>query len=161
MKTNELLTIDKIVEASQPQLIVELMSVGFPSEKISDAILALRDAITIVFRSGLKSNHIQDLVLVLSGVSDNSTWLKKIETEYTNRLTLSLEVDPNQALKASQHIIPFAIGAIGNHLPTSNLNKVGISNLVSFSTTRKSNILELTKTRLIKCIILIVMLLCN
>lgn len=159
MKPSEAITLDKIIETSQPQLIVELLNVGFPSEKISDAILALRDAIAFVFRCGLKSNHIQELILVLNGVSHNSTWLKKIETEFTNSLTLSLGVDPDMAFRISQKLIPFAIQATGNHLSASHLNRIGISNLVSFTPTRQGNLFELTGNQLLKLVTVIVMLL--
>ena len=137
MKNNRFKTLDQIFEISQPQLIAELMAVGCPSEKISDAILLLRDTITSTLRSGLKNNKINDLVLLLNGAFEGNSTMQTITEEYASMLSLTLGVDGSTAEQTSHRLLPFALRATGDYLPTSYLNKSGINSLLNFNSAAK------------------------
>jgi hypothetical protein len=153
MKNSRLITLDQIFEISQPQLIAELMAVGLPSEKISDAISLLRDIITTMLRSGLKNNKINDLVLLLNGAFEDNHMMHAITEEYATMLSLTLGLDSSVAGQASHRLLPFALRATGDYLPTSYLNQTGINRLLDFNSSAKSVILNSYKTFSFKAIL--------
>lgn len=146
MKNSKFVTLDQIFEISQPQLIVELMAVGLPGEKISDAILLLRNTIAAMLISGLKNNKINDLVLLLNGIFDGNNTMQVIAAEYASMLSLTLGLESGLAAQASQRLLPFALRATGDYLPTSNLNKSGINRLLTNSSPSKTLLSKSFKT---------------
>lgn len=145
MKSNKHVTLDQIFEISQPQLIRELMAAGLSSEKAPEAILILKDEVTALLISGLKKNKINDLVLLLSGSCESSSKLK-ITEEFKNMFTLRSGLGSGLAIKASHQLLLFALRSVGEYLPTSYLNKSGITSLLNCRPTRKLTLPEQGKS---------------
>lgn len=140
------MTLDQLFDKSQTKLITELTVMGFPSEKISDAIILLKDCIKRALTYGLKNNDIKGLVLLLNGVYHDTSRMQKIVDEYTKSLTIILSIEANMAMKSALRLIPLALRVTGDYMPTSYLNKSGFTSLINFRSIRKVDRIKLNKT---------------
>jgi hypothetical protein len=153
MKNNRFIELNQIFEISQPQFIMELMAAGLPSEKISDAMLLLKETIIATLKYKLEENRISDLILLLNGVPDGICTMQTIAEGYASTLTSRFGVDRSIAAQVSHRILPYAFRKIGDYLPTSYLNTSGISRLLNFHPSSKSTLLKSMKSFYFRCIL--------